>query len=472
MHENHRLWRLLALLTAAEKKRLLASLPVPPTALARMAAAVLGCALDDATRPDAAALWGQAFPGRPFEQAYFKNLESDLVQLVCRFLVQLYLEAHPGEADRLQHRELLRRNCPVELQESLLGLARRRAGRQTPFDPLMDRELRLIAVELAQKRQDRRKTLKRAPEQDLHLTAVHASTVDYLLVRLRLACDQQAARQASPHLPGHEMLPFAPLLEALAGLGPLPGLLGCYAVCEKLLRTGEGYAEFKAMLLATVLPRDDRFQLVIHAQNHCVQQSNLGKQDFLGEYLDWMDYRDQHQLLLLEGVIAVTELKNMITACIKLEEVPRGRTYLERFIGAVPPALRDYFETLNSAHLSYAEGDFRRAKRHLLGNPALDQFDDLDWRTLLLKLHVETIEEDYIGLEDFVHAFQNFLRRCKTLPAERIHLHKAKLSIVEAIMKAHDLRRLEVIEARIMEQSLPEQAWLLNFCAHQRMRIT
>jgi hypothetical protein len=171
-------------------------------------------------------------------------------------------------------------------------------------------------------------------------------------------------------------------------------------------------------------------------------------------------------------VIAVTELKNMITACIKLQAVPRGRNYLERFIGAVPVEMRDYFEALNAAHLSYAEGDFRRAKRHLLGNPALDQFDDLDWRTLLLKLHVETIEEDYVGLEDFVHAFQNFLRRCKTLPAERIRLHKAKLAIVQAIMKAHDLRRLDVIESRILEQSLPEQAWLLNFCAQQRSRIS
>jgi hypothetical protein len=471
MRENHRLWRMLALLTAAEKKRLLATLPVPPTALARMAGAVLRSLPERDGQSDAAALWAEAFPGKPFEPGYYKNLESDLVQLVGRFLVQLHLDAHPGQADWILQQALLERHCQVDLQSSLLTQARKRADGHAAADPMLERAFSLMAVELAQQRQDRRKTLKRAPEQDLHLAAVHASTVDYLLVRLRLACDQQVARQASPHLSSEEVLPFAPLLEALSGMGALPGLLGCYAACEKLLRTGEGYAEFKELLKHTPLRDEDRFQLVIYAQNYCIQQSNLGSLDFLAEYLDWMDDRDAHQLLLLNGEIAVYELKNMVTACIKLNEVPRGRAYLSRFIDAVPTPMRAYVETLNAAHLSYAEGDFRRAKRLLLGNPALDQFDDLDWRTLLLKLYVETIEEDSAGLEDFVHAFQNYLRRCKALPADRIRLHKAKLAIVEAIIKASNLSRLQAIEARIMVQSLPEQAWLLNFCHQQRLRI-
>lgn len=467
--------RMLALLTPVEKKLLHASLPAPHetrTTAEHLADILLTQLLKQDTLPAAEVLWKMGFPDRPFQAAYFKNLESDISRWVSRFLTHLYLDAHPSQADLVLHKALLERDCPTDLQAVLLTQTRKRIEKDIPADVSSMRELSLIAVELAQQRQDRRKELKRAPQEDLNEAAIHAATVEYLVVRLRLACDQLAAKQASPHVSTEEKLPFMSLLAALSDQGELLGLLRCYAACEQLLRTGDGYIALKGLLSATPLPQKDHFQLVIYLQNYCVQQSNLGKQDFLAEYLDWMDYRDQHQLLLLQGVIAVQELKNMVTACIKLKQVPRGRAYLNRYIHAVPIAMRSYVETLNAAHLSFAEGDFRKAKRLLLNNPVLDQFDDLDWRSLLLKLYVETIEVDYAGLEDFVHAFRNFLRRCKTLPASRLHLHKAKLAIVEAIMRARHQNQLKVIEARIMEQSLPDQSWLLNFCYQQGQRLS
>ncbi len=421
--------------------------------------------------PENEALWQQLRPGETFKPSYFKNLLSDVQADVEQFLVQQHLAAHVNVADTLCLKALLTRGASYDLLTLLWRAAFARlsaADGASSQQPAERQQLWELALAIERRNPDRRRLKSAAAKdewpQDPTTAVVQALDETYLIAKIKLACDDLLGGQPAVASTSTALLPLAQLLAPLQGidLSATP-LLQLHLQCYQLLMHGQGYAAYKMTLLESKLPLLERFSLVIHAQNYCIWKGNAGDRAYLQEYVGWMDYRQQQGLLLLDGQLPPSEFKNYITACLKLGELPKAKDFLSRFGPQIHSDFREKAIAFNEAHIAYSEEKLSIARKILAAHPVLDQYDELDWRSLQLKIHCAHAQttHDQEDLFAFLHSFRNFLYRTKILPPPRVKAHLLKLSYVEKIFKNPKPTRLKKLRAEVLEhEGVADREWV------------
>jgi hypothetical protein len=426
-----------------------------------------------AQTPDKKELWEAIKPNEPFNAAYFKNLVSDVQASLRQFMLWDYLN-HQTQASELLFIELLiQRGASYDLLSLMWRAAYQESLSKAELhaDPGFMRRLWDLAMEIARRNPDRKDRFRNEAQtanwpQPIIVALPAALDEEYLVAKLRLACEALVSGRAMETPPQQMTIPLDHLLEHLKGASvPQTPLLKLYLSCHALLATGQGYPEFRQALQNAHIPVQNLFELTIYVQNHCIWRSNEGDRNFLGDYLYWMDFRNQRGIQFLNGQMPPSELKNYVTASLKLGQTLRAKNFLSQYAHCIPLALREKATAFNVAHIAYAEGDMVQARKLLATHPVLDQFDELDWRSLQLKIHCALVQrgDEAESLFGFIHSFRNFLYRCKALTQPRIKSHLRRLNYVERAFKNPNPRKIQKLRDQLAaDLEVPDREWLLG----------
>ncbi|MFN8394375.1 MAG: hypothetical protein U0176_06855 [Bacteroidia bacterium] len=473
-----RFYAMLSLLSAQERQRFQRELGQNPSASLAAKLALLTAQHLEATLQDGQDLpwhkeeiWKLLKPGEEFQPSYFKNLVSDAQGLLEWHLILQSLQADPLMRDTLLLGHLLDRGAPQEMLAALWRSTHSQATKRGESDAGNLRRLWEIAVAIERRNPDRRQRLRTSntgntwPESPDE-AAEAALDAEYLLAKLRLATENLIRGRALSDAGITSSLSLEQILkEVPATVIERYPLLRLQILCYQLLATGEGYPAYKQEIIDAHLPGHALFELVIHAQNHCIARSNTGERHYLEDYVGWMDFRQQRDILLLNGELPPSELKNYVTACLKLGDPSRAAQFLDQFGSHVAEGFREKAVSLNRAHIAYHKQEYSLARKLLASHPVLDQFDELDWRSLQLKIHCALIQQggETDDLFTFIHSFRNFLYRSKALPATRTSAHLRKLNYIERAHKNPKPAKLEKLRAEVEgDMEVADREWVLG----------
>lgn len=473
-----RFYAMLSLLSAPERQRFQRELgPGAPTSLAARLALLTVQHLDTEAQDKRDIpwlkedVWKLLKPEEDFQPAYFKNLVSDAQNLLEWHLLLQSLHADPLKRDTLLLGHLLERGAPADMLATLWRSTYAQANRQGQPEPSLLRQLWQIAAAIERRNPDRRQRL-RSPStanswpEPPDEAAEAALDAEYLLAKLRIATENLVRGRALSETGTTSSLSLDQILEQFPAkiIAGYP-LLRLQILCYQLLSTGTGYDAFKQEIRDAKLPPQALFELVIHAQNHCIARSNTGERLYLEDYVGWMDFRRERGILLLNGELPPSELKNYVTACLKLGEPAQADTFLEQFGSHVAEGLREKAIAFNRAHIAYHQQEYSLARKLLAAHPVLDQFDELDWRSLQLKIHCALVKQggETDDLFTFIHSFRNFLYRSKSLPETRTRAHLRKLNYIERAHKNPKPAKLEKLRTEVEgDMEVADREWVLG----------
>ncbi len=202
------------------------------------------------------------------------------------------------------------------------------------------------------------------------------------------------------------------------------------------------------------------------AINFCMHQINAGKLDYLRTIFELYQILHQKNLMVVDGFIPLSRLKNVIITACRVEEFDWAEQLLEQYKKQVRKPIREHVYRFNSGLIAFYKKDYETAheKFSRTGNVNLDY--DINVRVLILKCLYEK-GEDYS--EPIVQAFrtaESFFKNHKSLPARR---KKGYKNFIRILINLYRIRHyasqmsLERITEKLESQEVNiDRRWLLE----------
>ena len=150
-----------------------------------------------------------------------------------------------------------------------------------------------------------------------------------------------------------------------------------------------------------------------YLQNFCIQQINLGNQDFLRELFELYRFQLEHDLLIVAGHLPEWHFKNIVTTGLRLDEHEWVRSFLENYRNRLRPEVGENAYSYNLAAYFYHLENYNQVLRSLLQVEYTDVRYNLDAKSLLLRTYYD-LEADE-ALHSLTEAFKQYLKRNKSL---------------------------------------------------------
>jgi len=130
------------------------------------------------------------------------------------------------------------------------------------------------------------------------------------------------------------------------------------------------------------------------AVNHCATQINLGKLDYIKNVFYLYKAMDTKNLLIDNGFISNTNLKNIVTAACRVEEFSWAEDAVERYRQYLRRSIRDSVCHFNLGVIAFHQKDYETAHDKFIQVDSIDKIYDINTRVLILKCLYEK-EKDY-----------------------------------------------------------------------------
>jgi len=154
-----------------------------------------------------------------------------------------------------------------------------------------------------------------------------------------------------------------------------------------------------------------------HLQHYCIEQINLGNQDFLKALFEIYQGQLKNDLLLENGYLSEWYFKNIVTVALRLNETEWTKDFIEVHIEKVEPNVRNNAHTFNLASYFYEIGDFKDVIR-LLSQVEYSDFRYIQGtKAMLLRTYYELNEED--PFYALINSFKQFLTRSDLISESR-----------------------------------------------------
>ncbi len=202
--------------------------------------------------------------------------------------------------------------------------------------------------------------------------------------------------------------------------------------------------------------KEEQLHLYSFAKNFCVQQVNLGREEFLSNLFEVYKRELKNNLLFADGQLSEWHYKNIVTVGIRLEEFDWTYHFLEEHKDRLPAAIAENAYRFNLANYHHAVGEYDKTLMLLQDVEFTDVRYSLGAKALLLRNFYES--GDFEPLLSSSEAFRNYLRRNKLLSGER---KEGYLNLIRFTVKAAKINNqmafLSASEIQKQAQKLHEE---------------
>lgn len=403
-----------------------------------------------------------AYGEQPYDDLTMRRLLSEFLEVLKGFL------AHETEAESPVSRHLtLARQCRDRQLPAEARMEIEAAANLLQSQPLRDAGYHLSSFRIQEE------VFLQTPTRD---TALNVQGMSDELSRffaaemLRTACvaaSLQATYQTAYSAPYIEAI----LAECEAGRYEGVPVIGVYYHsyrCQTLPDALSHFFSLKSMLSDAEkwLPISELRQVFLFAINYCIRRVNTNETGFMREVFDLYQIGLGQGVFVENGFLSRFTFKNIVSAALQLGELAWTERFIEDWAPRLHGQFREPYERFCAAKLCYAQRHYDRAQSLLLHVTFDDVFLDLSARALLLKIYFEASE--WRLLEGFLKAFEQFVRRKKTLAYHApnylnlIHF-TARLVAWHSGRKAMQPEELDALRQQVEEaKPLTEKAWLLE----------
>ena len=272
----------------------------------------------------------------------------------------------------------------------------------------------------------------------------------YLTHKLKYACEmlnRQSIFNIQYQAPLTETL--IEFLAAHAASYDQQPLISLYFQIYRLLQEpdDERYQALRQQLYKhqEALPGEEKTNIYVFLQNHCIKQLNAGQTRYLQELFSlYQTLLEQKILYDKQGFIPHPYIKNMVTVGLRLQHYDWVKHFLETYKDHIHPQQREDAFHYNMAQYHYERQQYRKALKLLIQIQYTDLFYQLDARMLQMRIYYEMEEDD--SLNYLVKAFKTFLKRNQSLS-------KKQYGPYENLLKfAHQAYRLKISQHNMSQE--------------------
>jgi hypothetical protein len=219
-----------------------------------------------------------------------------------------------------------------------------------------------------------------------------------------------------------------------------------------------------------VSPRSETTNFIQHAINHCIKKVNNGE-DYILELFNIMKFQVENNFLVVNSFVHDRSYKNIIEVAIRAKEYIWAKDFLDSHIKFVPGEDQTMIYNYNQANIFFAKGDYKAAQRNLTFINFKDVFYQLAYRTLQIKIQLET--KDTLSVESSVKNFKSYLKREESLAEIQRNSYNFFLKYILNFTRILDKKNhfskeeletklMEVKESLTSEKHLADKKWLLK----------
>lgn len=222
--------------------------------------------------------------------------------------------------------------------------------------------------------------------------------IHYLLNKL----DLQLTALSMRHIPGKKQYDLSSMA-AMTELLDLPQyaehpLIIIYRANVALMETESDEPYFNLLNLLvqyeSLIPISILKGFYTTAVNYCANQIRLTKSDYIRNMFDLYKVMDAKNLLIDNGFISRSNLKNIITAACRVEEFAWAEEAIERYRPYLRRAIRASVCHFNLGVIAFHQKDYDAAHNKFIQVDRIDTIYDINTRILILKCLYES-ENDY-----------------------------------------------------------------------------
>ena len=209
-------------------------------------------------------------------------------------------------------------------------------------------------------------------------------------------------------------------------------------------------------------PQQEIRDIYLLSVNHCIRQLNQGSRVFLLEAFRLYKSAIAKNVLYENGKLTPFTYKNIISIALALGEKDWAYRFLHEQKEFLHAGHRENTFAANLATYYYKIGQFEQAMELLQKVHFRDPYDNLQYRTLLMRIYYQLGEEN--ALEHHLESFASYLYRHKNLGYHK-GLYQNLIKVMRKIMRSN-LRDRSVRDRLIHEietnEQLAEKSWLTN----------
>lgn len=405
--------------------------------------------------------WKYVFPGKPFDDAYLRQVMYFLLKAI-----EDYLVFEDISKDKVQYQLSLSRIY----RERKLEKAHRQAfrtGKETlEQQPLRDNyflrhkflyeqdygQLTNIAQNAAANLQETANALEKwFLAEKLHISyamLAHRSvykTANYqdgMLGEVLAYCEQGNTLDE----PAIAVYYYA--YQALTN----PSEESYFDKLESLIHKLEGHftvSEFRTLYVAAI--------------NYCVPKVNQGRLDFSKRAFDLYRNGLESGALLENNIVSRYTFGNAVGAALRLREFGWAEKFIQDFQHHLDEKERNSIVNFNQSRVYFEKGDYAQAQRLLTQFEYDDVHLNIIAKTMLLKIYFET--DEYDTFESLLESLRTYLQRKETLDATRKTSYKNMISLMKKLLQLNiysKAQREAFRELVAKTNPLAERDWFLR----------
>jgi len=402
-------------------------------------------------------VFGELFPGKPYDDALMRHIMSWLLKSIEQYLA--YSKYTTTPINETLHLAQAYKNKKLEkLSHKAIKLAGKQLAKMKPGQEAFHFKF-MLEYEKYELRENKKNNL------DHNLSAMAKALDKHILIsKLKQACILRSHQSLVKAEYDFSLVKL--LLNYVEGSSYLEEpIIAAYYNCYLALTDNneEAFQELKESLQKkqSTFSNDDIKMLYFYSINFCIRRLNTGGATYIREAFEMYRFGLKNDILTIEGVLRQVAYNNIVSIGLKLKEFEWLETFIQDYKPKLLPQHRESNYIYNLARLNFTQRKYGKAMK------LLHQVDDrhlllnLNAKVMLLKLYYEL--QEYDALSSLLASFKMMLTRKKLLSYHKTHYKNIirftsrLLNLKPRDQKAYDKLKTDISSAEVLQ----EKEWLL-----------
>lgn len=395
-----------------------------------------GQATGDLSKTEA---WNIIYPGKAYNDARFRKLNSDLLKLYEQFLAQETYESNPlHQANYLM--ESISTRKIEKMYNTVVSSVKRLSNRQLErSSSFYFYQYQLEKNQYNLTSEFEKKFKKKSKYSRLNIEEI-AKNLDifYLGEKLKLYCTllswKNVFKLDTDLLFMDEIIRHVEKIDysSYPPVAMYYQVFKTYAEPENL----DHYYALKELITSDIeqFPPEEAKDIYGAAQNFCIRMINTGKKEFLNENLDLYKESIERGILFYNEELSPTTFRNIVISAGYLNQYDWAEKFIHEHKDKLSEKHRDNAVTFNLARVYWFKGELHKVIQYLQNVEFDDMVYDLGSKSMLIRAYYDLGEFD--PLYSLLDSFKVFLiRHKKTLTKGRQEGYMKYISYVKKLVK-------------------------------------
>lgn len=414
-------------------------------------------------------VWKRLFRDQKFDDKYFRKLTSDLSKLLERFISQQIYEENNVLINNHLLQGITRKNA-FNMYNSALANAERLVERN--FNRNADYYYQQFQLEKSKfnfTSEFEKKSKKQSKISIFNIKEISDNLdIFFISEKLKLYCTLLSARSIKKIEQNLNFIDEVIHSIKTNNLVQYPSIAFYYQIYLTLIenQNENHYYKLKNLIETEInkFPKEESMDIYESALNYCINKANSGISEFYAELLVLYKGMLSNEIFNSNGQLDPTRFRNIVFSATRIKDFKWAEWFIEEYKGKLDEKYRDNAVTFNLARVYYYEKEYDKVKRFLRDVQFNDLTYELSAKSMLIATYYDT--DDYEPLYSLLESFNMFLNRNKkTIPDQKLHLHKMLIKFVKKLMniRPSDQKAVQKLKLEIENAGdIPDKQWLLD----------